>query len=223
MGAHESEELVEFAGRICYLSFGERQSPKTNKAYIRNLINQEHESVLEHVCWTFLISNVTRSFTHQLVRHRVGFSYSQLSQQYVDHADFKMLPDIDFTPLPMTKRAWAVAADAIKDAYIELKKALSQDLEDVEFSNNKERKRFINTVARQILPNATKTSIVVSANARALRHFLEVRGGIEGDPEMRAVCSCWHRLLMEEAPAIFGDFKVIELPDSSQSVVKVEN
>jgi thymidylate synthase (FAD) len=81
-----AERLVEFAGRICYMAFGVRQSTKTNSEYIGNLIRQEHESVLEHVGWTFLLTNVSRAFTHQLVRHRVGFSFSQLSQQYHDES-----------------------------------------------------------------------------------------------------------------------------------------
>ena len=84
-GATEPEEIVEISGRICYMSFKTKrtkQSPRSNADYIRNLIEQGHESVLEHVSWTFLLTGVSRALTHQLVRHRVGFSFSQLSQQY---------------------------------------------------------------------------------------------------------------------------------------------
>jgi thymidylate synthase (FAD) len=76
VAATEAEELVEAAGRICYMSFGEKQSPRSNGDYVRNLVRQGHESVLEHVNWTFLLAGVSRAFTHQLVRHRVGFSFS---------------------------------------------------------------------------------------------------------------------------------------------------
>src|SRR2546429_580260 len=86
-GTTDAEELVEVAGRICYLSFGNRQSPRNNAEYIENLIQMGHESVLEHVTWTFLIDGVSRAFTHQLVRHRVGLAFSQLSQQYHDESD----------------------------------------------------------------------------------------------------------------------------------------
>src|SRR6266581_4879117 len=68
----ESEQLVEVAGRVCYMSFGEAQSSRTNAEYIQNLIEMGHESVLEHASWTFVINGVSRGFTHQLVRHRVG-------------------------------------------------------------------------------------------------------------------------------------------------------
>src|SRR4051812_24681486 len=80
--ATPAEELIELAGRVCYMSFGGAQSPKDNSSYVRNLILQQHESVLEHASWTFVLAGVSRAFSHQFVRHRVGFSYSQLSQQY---------------------------------------------------------------------------------------------------------------------------------------------
>src|SRR5437764_12147977 len=76
-GACPAEELVEVSGRICYLSFGSAQSPRSNKQYLKNLITNEHERVLEHASWTFLLTGISRAFTHQLVRHRAGFSFSQ--------------------------------------------------------------------------------------------------------------------------------------------------
>ncbi len=85
--ASTPENIVEVAGRLCYMSFGSRQFRKCNKDYIDNLIKQGHESVLEHVSWSFILTGVSRAFTHQLVRHRVGFSFSQLSQQYHDEND----------------------------------------------------------------------------------------------------------------------------------------
>ena len=96
-GGSNAEELVEVSGRICYLSFGkDKQSPRDNRKYIENLIKQGHESVLEHVNWTFVLTGISRAFSHQLVRHRVGFAYSQLSQQYHDDsgASFVVPPSI---------------------------------------------------------------------------------------------------------------------------------
>src|SRR5262249_24968483 len=86
-GARAAEEIVEGAGRVCYLSFGTRQAPRTNSEYISHLIAMGHESVLEHVTWGFVLTGVSRAFTHQMVRHRVGFAFSQLSQQYHDERD----------------------------------------------------------------------------------------------------------------------------------------
>ena len=95
-----SELIVELAGRTCYLSLGDRQFRKTNADYVGNLINQGHGSVLEHAVWDLLITGVSRSLTHELVRHRAGTAFSQLSQRYVDEstADFIEPPIIAADP-----------------------------------------------------------------------------------------------------------------------------
>src|SRR5437667_9311787 len=70
--SEDSARLIEFAGRVCYMSFGERQSPKNSAEYVRHLIAQEHESVLEHASFSILADGISRALTHQIVRHRVG-------------------------------------------------------------------------------------------------------------------------------------------------------
>ena len=217
--ASPAEEIVEFAGRVCYLSFGPRQSPRKNCDYLKNLVDKGHESVLEHATWTFELSQVSRSFTHQLVRHRVGFSFSQMSQQYVDQTNVQIVPPMDFSRYPRAALAWERAENAVRDAYKELKNALQEDLPQDLFSSLKERSRFVNTISRQILPNATSTTIVFSANARSLRHFLAIRGCIEGDPEMRKVSALLLVALNREAPALFSDFHLGELKDGSPIVI----
>jgi thymidylate synthase (FAD) len=219
-GATEAEELVELSGRICYMSFGTRQSPRTNRQYLRNLIEKGHESVLEHAAWTFEVSRITRAFTHQLVRHRVGFSYSQLSQQYVDHDKFEMLAPIDLENHPSAANAWSKAKSAIQTAYDELHLTLENESKAIPFESETERTRFVNGVARQVLPNAVSTRIMVSANARALRHFLSLRGGIEGDMEMRDVSVLLLRIMQVEAPSMFEDFAEVTLSDGKPAVLK---
>ena len=83
-----AERLCEVAGRLCYMSFGKGR--KNSAEYLANIIESAHGSVLEHAVWNFIIAGVSRSFTHELVRHRAGFAFSQLSQRYVDEsaADF---------------------------------------------------------------------------------------------------------------------------------------
>ena len=84
-----AEVLPEIAGRVCYMSFS-KPRPGGNRAYLGHIKEVGHGSVLEHTVWNFIITGVSRSFTHELVRHRAGFGYSQLSQRYVDEsvADF---------------------------------------------------------------------------------------------------------------------------------------
>lgn len=215
----EAEELVELSGRICYMSFGSRQSPRSNREYIRNLIDQGHESVLEHAVWTFELSGVTRAFTHQLVRHRVGFSFSQLSQQYVSHEEFEMLAPIDLAEHPGVSSAWTKARDVLHAAYRSIRDTLEDEIPREQFGSEKERQRFINSVARQVLPGAVSTRVMVTANARAIRHFLKLRGAIEGDREMRDVSTALLKIMKAEATALFEDFEVVTLPDGLPAVV----
>jgi len=212
-----SDDLIEFSGRVCYMSFGSRQSPRTNAEYIRNLIESGHGSVLEHASWTFLASGVSRGFTHQLVRHRVGFSYSQLSQQYYDESD------ADFVAPPSLRKGtvlyikWVDAMQSSLGLYRELIASAKKLSINKSFSN-KEKLRELRTTARSILPNAIETKIVFTVNARAIRNFLDARGAIEGDWEMREVSSQIFDIVKEDAPSVFQDFEVVTLDDGSRSV-----
>jgi thymidylate synthase (FAD) len=203
--ASDSERLVEFAGRICYMSFGTRQSSRDNAAYIANLISQGHDSVLEHANRTFLLDGVSRSFTHQLVRHRAGFSFSQLSQQYHDESEAEFLAPVGLQNNPIAYAAWRSAVDAARNAYLTIQSQLRVERGDE--SDRKERLRAIRSAARSVLPNATGTKIVVTANGRSLRHFLSVRGATEGDLEMRQVCGLLYAMLRDEAPSLVVDFQ----------------
>jgi thymidylate synthase (FAD) len=215
-GATAQEEIVEISGRVCYMSFGAKQSPRSNADFIRNLIDQGHESVLEHVNWTFLLAGVSRAFTHQLVRHRIGFSFSQLSQQYHEETDATFVEPAHLTKSPRALQAWRNAMAVSKESY----KVILDSLNELNGSpglelREKEFKRAIRSAARSVLPNATETKIVVTANARALRHFFAVRGSIPGDVEMREVASELFRLVRAEAPSLFADFTLAMLPDET--------
>jgi thymidylate synthase (FAD) len=211
-GATAAEELIEFAGRVCYMSFGpHHQSSRSNSEYIRNLIDQGHESVLEHASWTFLLSGVSRAFSHQLVRHRVGFAFSQLSQQYADQSEMPARIPVALRDSEQLRDAWLHAIEVSRTAYREILEVL-QASEEVghEGLSKKERRRLFRTAARSVLPEATVTRIVFSANARALRNFLKVRGAIAGDEEMRLVSALILGELKVEAPTVFSDFELTE-------------
>jgi thymidylate synthase (FAD) len=217
-GATDAERLVEFAGRVCYLSFGRYQSPRNNAEYIANLIRRGHESVLEHAAWTFVLAGVSRAFTHQLVRHRVGFSYSQLSQQYHDERETPVIRPAEINRNARAAAAWDAAIAASRAAYVTLANELG--LNDPA-SMLPEPRRALRSAARSVLPNAMESIVVVTANARAIRHFLKLRGGIEGDPEMRLVAAALLDTLRPEAPALFADFMVSHPPDGMPIVRQV--
>jgi thymidylate synthase (FAD) len=216
------EELVEVAGRTCYMSFGSLQSPRTNNEFIKNLIAQGHESVLEHASWTFMVTNVSRAFTHQLVRHRVGFAFSQLSQQYHDERDANFVMPAHLDSFPEAKEAWIRAINSAKEAYASINGLLSPEGSSLsEDLDKRELNRAIRSAARSVLPNATETKIVMTVNARALRHFFKVRGSIPGDIEMRLVAAALLGIVKREAPGIFCDFRIDQLSDGSP-IVRME-
>lgn len=208
------EVLPEVAGRVCYMSFA-KPRPGGNEAYLRRIKDVGHGSVLEHSVWNFIITGVSRSFTHELVRHRAGFGYSQLSQRYVDEsvADF-VEPDC-IGDDPALHEVWRSGVEAAQETYIKLVKGLQEKFADVE--DKTLRRKLARQAARSILPNATETKIFVTANARALRHFIELRCNEHAETEIRAVAAQVLEILQREAPNIFGDYEFVDLPDGSRA------
>lgn len=206
--ATDGEHLVEVCGRVCYMSFSSDVSKvrHPNSTYIENLVRKGHESVLEHANWTFILAGVSRAFTHQLVRHRIGFSFSQLSQQYHDESKAKILPPQGLHG--EAREVWEAATTTATDAYRRI-----VELTDANEAADSETKRRLRSAARSLLPNAVETVIAVSANARAIRHFLNLRGSIIGDIEMRQVSAAIFRMVSDDARALFRDFEIIENSD----------
>lgn len=209
-GAYDASAQVEFAGRACYQSW-QRPNPKTatNEGYLRNIISVGHFSVLEHSAVTFYITGVSRSFTHELIRHR-HLSYSQLSQRYVDESDteFVVPPLVREAPGPHQIMFDVAMANAL-NSYVELVSALTAQFPD------KPRKE-IRQAARAVLPNATETKIVVTGNYRAWWEAIALRATIHADVEIRAVFVEILRLLQVEAPHIFNHFVIRQLKDGSE-------
>jgi len=211
-----AESLAELAGRICYMSFGARQGRRSIADYMGNIIESGHGSVLEHAVWNFIITGVSRSFTHELIRHRAGWGYSQLSQRYVDEstADF-VEPDIIATD-PQAHQIWLEAVEATHGAYCQLVDRLSELVEQSHPSLSLTLKRkMARQAARSVLPNATETKLFVTANGRALRHFIELRGSAAAEPEIRKVAVKLLRIMKGEAPHVFVDFELVTLEDGS--------
>lgn len=210
------ELLAEMGGRLCYMSFGSKQGRKTNDEYLGNILEQRHGSVLEHAVWTFLLAGVSRSLTHELVRHRAGWSYSQLSQRYVDEADTDFVePDV-IVDDPELHALWLDTVERSKEVYIKLADGLSERLKTLQPDlKGTARRKAARQAARSVLPNATETKIFVTANARALRHFLEQRGSEHAEPEIRKLAVKMLQILQCESPSMFGDFTLRTLPDGS--------
>lgn len=179
----EPEKVVATAAKLCYSNttienIFERLDDETVKNFLNFLVEVGHQSPLEHVSFTFGIEGVSRSFTHQLVRHRIA-SYSQQSQRYVkmDGFDYVIPPSIEedeelknifIDTMNQIAQAYAVLSEKLKRKHTEkfkiygisekeaLKKAEKMAIED----------------ARYVLPNACETKIIMTMNARELLHFL---------------------------------------------------
>lgn len=211
------EALVEFAGRACYETF-EKPNPRTatNAAYLRHIMEVGHTALLEHASATVYIRGISRSASHELVRHR-HFSFSQLSQRFVhtDEAEVVLPPLI--AKDPQLRQLMLRAVDESRFVYQELLDALEEKLADE--PNALLRKKQARQAARAVLPNAIESRIVVTGNFRTWRHFIGMRATEHADVEIRALAVACLRLLREQAPVLLGDFEISRLSDGSEMAV----
>lgn len=200
--AEDAEYLAEFTGRECYASF-HRPNPDTadTSDYVqKNLIGKMHYSVIEHASVTFRISDVSRSFTHEVIRHR-HHSYSQLSQRYVPINKMEVVihPTLELEELgDHVTEVWDVA--------VEKYAILEQELKDRGYSTKEARE-----AAREVLPNATGTVIDMTGNHRAWREFLEKRYSPQADKQIAYVAEEILTQLREIAPSMYADIPDIDL------------
>lgn len=214
-----SEELVETAGRLCYMSFA-KPRPGGNKAYIEHILEVGHGSVLEHAVYSMIFSGISRSLTHELVRHRAGMSYSQLSQRYVDESDCAFVLPPGFEPLSDHDSGLVDAATAYAewegstkgsiDAYKAILENQGYQLETLTGAAKTAATKKIREAARSVLPNCTETKIFVTGNARAWLHFLELRGSIHADAEIQRLAIAILKVLQAESPNIFSNATVTD-------------
>src|SRR6516162_7283128 len=212
-----AEVLTEVAGRTCYMSFGKGR--KSNQEYLENILSSKHGSVLEHAVWSLLFTGVSRSLTHELVRHRAGFGYSQLSQRYVDEGDARYVVPPLYQESDDLRQKWQHTIDLVRKAYVELAEATTHHVQQKHPEiAPRDRRKWARQAARSILPNACETKIFVTGNSRAWRHFLELRGSIHADTEIRLLAVEICRVFKKESPNIFHDIELVDEPDGMPSV-----
>ncbi|HEY6020347.1 MAG TPA: FAD-dependent thymidylate synthase [Candidatus Paceibacterota bacterium] len=194
--SNQGQELIEFAGRLCYESF-DLPNPKTatNSGYIQNIISLGHESVLEHASVTFYVEGVSRNLSHELIRHR-HLSFSELSQRYVNMEDANQVAP------PAYREVSNIAAvrplkEEYREKYLYNVEALQNDYG---YSRKQARE-----AARSGLPGATETKFVVSGNLRAWRDVLKKRLSVHADAEMQLFAREIHGILFREYADVFAD------------------
>lgn len=210
----DASTLSEFAGRQCYESW-KRPNPKTatNAGYIGHIIDEMHTSVLEHGSVSFRVSGVSRALTHQLIRHRHG-SYSQLSERFVpvkrsegDEHLYVLHPFWAEDPEAQGRMSsmWERAVDDYDWLYA---RALTRCLAD-SIPPFKARKMAAEA-ARMVLPNMTPTALVVTGNHLYWRHFLDKRGGVAADAEIRQMAVMVYGMLVDLDPNLYQDFALFD-------------
>lgn len=218
-GVSDGESLIEMAGRACYQSWN-RPNQKTakNADYIAHVLDVGHYSVLEHGTATFYVTGVSRSLTHELVRHR-HLSPSQLSQRFVDEGEAEFVVPPLITDVPDALAIWQDAMAYAQNAYRELIDVLDSHMAQDDTVSKLARRKKVRESARSVLPNSTETKIVLTGNYRAWRHFIYMRATSAADAEIRALAVEIYTLLANHAPSVFSDSSLVT-GDDGVSIVK---
>lgn len=209
------ETLCELAGRMCYESFEIGLNPNVtkiredSKEYFRNLLTKGDGSVSEHGSVSFAFLGVSRIFTHELARHRVGIAISQESLRYVRPKHVRMwLPDdLD----PALRQAMVKVAERTEDAYRELEKSVPWNELPMDT------KKRLTSALRRILFDGIATNVVWTANFRTLRWVIEMRTDPSAEIEIRLVFDQVGQICKNDYPLLFQDFDRKELPDGTGS------
>jgi thymidylate synthase (FAD) len=211
----DGEKLVEAAGRICYRSWQEYDpeipdgtNPNVervradSRAYIRNILAHEHGSVLEHVSVTFILHDVSRVVTHELVRHRAGMAYSQESLRYVrlDNLAFWFPRAVRGNPAALAKYRETVAK-------LETIQKELADVFDIRNITDFSVKKKLTSLFRRLAPIGLGTTIMVTGNLRAFRHIIAMRTSPGAEEEIRLVTGKIAAVLKAEYPAVFQDMR----------------
>jgi len=216
-------QLCKLAGQTCYASFSPKRTLNANAdRYFNNIMSSGHGSVLEHANYSFFLYGISRSLTHELVRHRAGFGYSQLSQRYVSGRVLRFVERPEFQDRGELHQSFLQRIDRAHAEYHRLAEKLLHEQEAGTAILSAEAKtdlrKKVNQAARAVLPNETETILVATGNARAWRHFIEMRASAHSEVEIRALAVRVFLCLRVLEPILFGDYKIEALPDGTFSV-----
>lgn len=194
----DGEKLISSAAKLCYSAVGveeieEGLTDEKVEKFLNNLISIGHESPIEHISFTFAVEGVSRTLTHQLVRHRLA-SYSQQSQRYVKENQFEYVIPKEIENIEEAKALFIKQMEQDQNTYDELVKIL--------VASGRTEKEAIED-ARYVLPNACETKIVLTMNARSLMHFFRLRTCERAQREIRELAVEMLRQAKEVYPIIF--------------------
>jgi len=218
----ESERLIAHAGKGCYDSYG--ADGRSCSQHIRTLIDSGHGSVLEHANISLFIEGISRGCSHEIVRHRAGFAYSQRSTRYVDEAEAAIVLEPELAriyeaihfPNPKTGAVATQEREVLQDFLHAC--AIAQDAYLAQVTawlrlapaglSTRDRRKWARGKARQVLPHAIETRMTMTGNLRAWRHFIEQRSAPGAEAEIRRLAMHVLSALRGLAPEVFGDYQV---------------
>jgi thymidylate synthase (FAD) len=219
----DSSQLCKTAGQLCYASFGPRHTTNENAAaYFERLTSAGHGSVLEHASFSFLLYGISRSVTHELVRHRAGVGFSQTSQRYVSGNVLRFVERPEYQGDEELHRLFeervdraAAEYEAMADRLLERQEG-GDSMLSADYKTDARKK--VQQTARSLLPNETEAPMVFTGNVRALRHIVEMRADAHAESEIRNLAVRIFLCLVTADPILFGDYEIGTLPDGTFTV-----
>jgi thymidylate synthase (FAD) len=218
------EQLIAHGGKGCYDSYGE--DGRSIEKHIRGLVDVGHGSVLEHANISVFVEGISRGCSHEAVRHRAGWAYSQRSTRYVDEGECSVVLEPYMADLYERRQKDLESFDRtillrpdemiLIDRYCN---SLRNSVNEYRFAVDKllglaptdlkprDKRKWARGKARQLLPIALETRMTVTANLRAWRHFLVARSSRYAEPEIRRLANAIYDQIMGYAPSVFEDLE----------------
>ncbi len=207
----DCERLTEIMGRLCYRSFEPGLNPNVtrvregNANYLGHVLEVGHGSVLEHAVVNFIFADVSRVFTHELVRHRTGTAMSQESLRFVRLDRLSAYAPVHIRESEEGMEVFARTLEQLEQVQREL-----AEIYAIEDEKKFSRKKKLTSAFRRVAPIGVATAIGWSCNLRALRHVIEMRTAPEAEEEIRLVFGRVYEIVRDRYPNVFSDYEAVE-------------
>lgn len=212
--------LAKVAGQLCYQSFGPKRTMNADASkYFKRLKEQAHGSVIQHPVYSLLIWGVSRSLTHEAIRHSAGWAYSQISQRYVSGETLRFVERPEYQHSGRLHAKFIRRIEWLFEEYRDNQRILTEEQESglagLQAESPRDQRKKVNEAARSCLPNETETALVATGNIRALRHFFEMRVSRFAEREFRNLGNAAFEVMKPVAPEFLEDYTITELRDGS--------
>jgi thymidylate synthase (FAD) len=210
----QPQKVISMAAKLCYSQVGveEIEQNLTDEAiekFLNMLVNIGHESPLEHVSFTFAIEGISRSCSHQIVRHRIA-SFSQQSQRYVKLEQFEYIIPPHIQEIEEARKIFIEAMEQDQKSYDKLVDILFDKHYNNLIANGKTEKEATKQAekkaiedARYVFPNACETKMVLTMNTRSLYNFFNHRCCERAQWEIRELATKMLEEVKKVAPTLF--------------------